>query len=176
MQLLKFRFKKNKSTKKNKVISRSEWIQFILDSPEHQWINENRYIQANFLDFFEALPKATLVKMVKNTPTIFVPSSGRYSCAIDSNSINVILVFPELMALLKSTAISNFKAILAHELGHVMLNHGKRKIKSLDAQIEADLFAAKLGFVDDLENFLLDMPESIEKRVRLSYLTSFYFS
>ena len=77
---------------------------------------------------------------------------------------------------MRSTAISGFKGILAHELGHIMLSHGSRKLPVLDAQVEADKFACELGYLDDIENFLLEQPESIEKRVRLSFVTSLYFS
>lgn len=174
MQL--FRLFKNKKNIKKVKTSKSDWIKYLLEMPEHHWLNQDRYIKINILDFLEDLPTDTIKKMIKDTPTIFVPSSGKYGCAVNSQHFNVILIFPELMTLLKSTAKSYFKAILAHELGHVILKHSKRELTMLDAQVEADLFAAKLGYIDELENFLLELPESIEKRVRLSYLTSFYFS
>jgi hypothetical protein len=160
----------------NKKVDKSDWINYLLAIPEHAWLHQDRYVKNHFIDFLEDLPVKTLKKMIKDVPVIFVPSSGKYSCAINCQHYSVIMIFPELMNLLQSTAKSYYKAIMAHELGHVILQHGKNNIKVLEAQIEADRFAAKLGYINELENFLLEMPESIEKRVRLSYLTSFYFA
>jgi endo-1,4-beta-D-glucanase Y len=167
-----FKFKKNKTKK----ASKEEWIQYLLQLQEHKWLDQDRYVRLNLLDFLEDLPQNVITKMCTTHPTVLVPATGRFSCAVNSHKYNVILIFPELMDLLKSTAITHYKAILAHELGHILLSHGKREVNTLEAQVEADMFACKLGFVEDLENFLLEQPESVEKRVRLSYITSYYFS
>jgi predicted Zn-dependent protease len=62
--------------------------------------------------------------------------------------------------------------MIAHELGHIMYEHGKKSIDTLTAQVEADRFAISLGYGEELEQFLLAQPESIEMRTRLAYLTS----
>ena len=64
---------------------------------------------------------------------------------------------------------------LAHELGHIFYGHSNRKIDILEAQVEADKFAIELGFENEIESFLQGLPESLEKRVRLSYVTSYIF-
>lgn len=159
---------------KNK--SKSELIAEFLDLPEHKWLLDDKFIHANFYDFLTTLPKNLLQKLIKVNGVRYFPSTGKYGCAINSSGFNVVLVFPEIINLLKSTAKSNFKGILAHELGHIILGHGHRSLTQLEAQVEADRFACELGFLDDIEEFLMDCPESIEKRVRLSYLTSYIYN
>ena len=165
---------KSTKTKNSKQYSRESLISFFYSYPEHSWIIENKYIKANFDDFFELIPSSMLGDIVLKYGIIFAPISARFSCAI--SSANVILVFPELNDLLASTAISNYKAILAHELGHILQDHGSKALSVIEAQVEADALVIKLGFSEDLESFLLDQPESIEKRIRLSYLTSRYYN
>lgn len=165
----------NKYFKKTNIkkFTKSVFIADFYGKPEHQWILKERYIKANFDDFIDSLPLNVMEKLVKKNHTIFVPSNGKYGCAISDNQQNIIIIFPELFRLLQSTAAGEAFAILAHELGHVINGHSKRNIDTMEAQIEADTFAAEIGYADDLENFLLSMPESTEKRLRLSYLTTY---
>lgn len=165
---------RQKTPAKKKQYNREMLLNSFFYKTEHSWINENKYIKASFEDFFEYVPVATIDRIVNDYQIIFVPILAKYGCAI--SSANVILVFPELHELLASTAISNFKAIIAHEIGHILMDHGAKSLSVMEAQIEADNFAISLGFGEDLESFLLDQPESIEKRLRLSYLTSRYYS
>lgn len=156
------------------ILGKQMLVDLFFSKREHQWIVENKYIKANFEEFFDYIPQSLMDTMVRKYDVTFATIDGKYSCAV--SSANVILVFPELYDLLASTALSNYKAILAHELGHIIHNHGQRQLSILDAQVEADDLAIRLGFCQDLENFLLDQPESIEKRIRLSYLTSKYYN
>jgi hypothetical protein len=149
--------------------------QFFKDQ-NHQWIADDRWVKAHFESLFDLLPEWAVTTW-HNTGTIhFMKSSGRYSSALHNNRQHTILVYPELFKLLQSPAIESSLAIIAHELGHILLNHAERKIDALEAQIEADDFAAQLGLHNQIESLLLAEPESMEKRVRLSYLTTTYFS
>jgi hypothetical protein len=143
---------------------------------QHQWIVEDRYIKANFEEFFSIVPLRTLNKLYGNSDIWFIPSSGRFSCAIEPVGCSVVMIFPEFIQMLRSFSSINAKAILAHELGHIFNNHSHRSIDALEAQVEADKFAVELGLSNEIEAFLQSMPESMEKRVRLSYLTSLHFT
>ncbi len=145
------------------------------NNPQHQWIVEDKYIKANFEEFFSLIPLKMLRDLWKDSDIWFISSSGKYSCAIEPIGCSVIMIFPELKKIMRSFNPDGTKAILAHELGHIYYNHSNRRIDVLEAQVEADKFAINLGFIEELESFLHDQSESLEKRVRLSYLTSQYF-
>jgi hypothetical protein len=141
--------------------------------PFHQWINQNRYTKATFQEFFDLLPMHAIEFLLNTSPIYFLHSSGKYSCALSNTRAHAIIVFPELSSLLRSTMMDHSLAILLHELGHIIFEHADKDIDPTKAQVEADLFAAKLGFAEQIEEFLLDQPESLEKRTRLSYLTKY---
>lgn len=141
--------------------------------PFHEWINNNRYTKATFDELFDLLPVKTRSFLVDSAPIYFLASSGKYSCALSNSKAHAIIVFPELMSLLKSTMMDHSLAIILHELGHIVADHSNKEIEIVKAQVEADRFAAELGFAKQIEEFLLDQPESVEKRVRLSFLTKY---
>ncbi len=151
---------------------RQHFLDEFFDSGHHQWINDNRYIKATFEDFFDMLPQKVIRYFASDKSLLFLVSSGKYSCALTTFNAHIIVVFPELMQLLRSPANHYAMSILAHEMGHLLYEHGKQNIDPLQAQIEADRFACDLGFGHHLESFLEDQPESMEKRVRITYLTS----
>lgn len=107
---------------------------------------------------------------------ILYPSSGRFACSVQGSHKSIIIVFPELKSLLDAPFDGWAKAVLAHEFGHLFHGHGSRFVDPLEAQIEADRFAIEMGYMDKLAEFLEEQPESIEKRTRLAYLTSQYFT
>lgn len=148
----------------------------LFNNPHHEWVLQDRYIKANFEEFFSLVPIKVLNKLYGASDIWFIPSSGRLSCAIQPVGCSVIMIFPEFLQMLRSFSSINAKAILAHELGHIFYNHSHRSIDVLEAQVEADKFAIELGFGHELESFLNTLPEGTEKRIRLSYLTSSYFN
>ena len=141
--------------------------------PEHHWILESRYIKANFEDLFDKLPAKMLLKLMKEKDIIFVPSNGYFSCALNSYNKSIVMIFPELMSLLKSTATNHALAVLLHEIGHIILEHTEKNTEPLNAQVEADMFACELGLGEELESFLHEQDETEEKRVRIAYVTSY---
>jgi len=155
--------------------NRSQFCDFFFNQPEHRWMKENRYIMAHFQDFFEYIPMKVINTLFSEKEIIFVPSNGKYSCSVGS-STEVIIVFPELMSLLKAPFDGYAKAIIAHELGHVFCNHSRKVVDPMEAQVEADQFVVTHGFVHQLADFLEEQPESLEKRLRLAYCTSHIFS
>jgi len=158
-----------------KEITKDEIIQFVLGQEEHRWINENQYVHAHFSDFLERLPKEILKKVFIEKFTLFVRSNGKYACAVTSMQQNIIIIFPELYTLLTKTYDGWAKAVLAHEVGHIHLEHTEHNEDPMEAQVDADTFACDMGYLDELESFLHEQIESVEKRVRLSFITNYYF-
>ncbi len=144
-------------------------------NPEHSWIANDRYIKSNFEEFFSLVPLNILRELYGQGDIWFIPSSGKFSCAIQPIRCSIVMVFPEFHKMLRSFSPDDACAVLAHELGHIFYKHSDRKLDVLEAQVEADKFAIDLGFGRELESFLNTMPEGLEKRVRLSYLTSRHF-
>ncbi len=156
--------------------SKPEIIKFILEQEEHKWIHADAYVLANMQDFLERMPRRVLHKVFCEKMTIFVRANGRFACTVSSLQQNVIIVFPELYTLLTKTYDGWAKAVLAHEVGHIYLEHSKMPADPMEAQVDADTFACEMGYLEELESFLHEQGESVEKRVRLSFVSSYYFS
>lgn len=132
----------------------------------------HRYVPIHFIDFFETVPLKVINKLFSERDIYFVPSNGKYSCSVSSHNEEVIIVFPELKQLLSAPFDGYAKAILAHELGHIFCAHSRMAIDPMEAQVQADAFCIELGYGDQLAEFLEEQSETVEKRVRLSYVTS----
>lgn len=156
-------------------LDKKELVNYIFALEEHQWMHEDQYLKANLTDFFERLPAKVLQKVFKQDHTILVRANGRYACSVQTHHQAVILVFPEIYNQLKRLHDGHCKAILAHEIGHIYLDHHKENDDVMESQVDADAFACDMGYLEELETFLHDLPESVEKRVRLSFITTYYF-
>lgn len=159
-----------------KSMKKQELIDYIFLQESHQWISLNPYLKANFTDFLERLPVRVLKKVFFDESTIFVRSTGRFACSVSSLQQNVIIIFPEVYTLLTKTFDGWAKAVLAHEVGHLYLDHSELSDDPMEAQVDADNFACEMGYLEGIESFLHEQVESVEKRVRLSFVTSYYFS
>lgn len=163
-------FKKHKSldpkTKKENFLK-----SFISDS-NHRWIAEDRMVHRGVKMLIESLQDKHIDFFTKH-PTYLIPCQAHLSCAIGrTQNHHLVLVFPELLQILRSASSVHGVAILAHELGHIYYQHTENKIDTLQAQIEADDFAFQLGFGEELQEILLDHVNSVDCRVRISRLTS----
>tara|TARA_B100001971_G_scaffold215182_1_gene259234 strand:- start:179727 stop:180236 length:510 start_codon:yes stop_codon:yes gene_type:complete len=156
--------------------SRDQFLDWFFAQSQHQWMQSSRYIKIHFMDFFETVPLKTINKLFTERDIYFVPSNGKYSCSVSSKHEEVIIVFPELLKLLSAPFDGYAKAILSHELGHIFCEHSSKHIDPMQAQVEADAFCIELGYGEQLAEFLEEQFESVEKRVRLSYVTSSLFS
>lgn len=165
-------FKKAKLQKNGLEEQREEFKKNFLKDSNHQWISEDRVTKRSI----EILLGSMTIKQIhffNKHPTFMIPCQAHLSCAIGrTQNHHLILVFPELVQLLKSASAFHGIAILAHELGHIFHQHTEQKIDTLTAQIEADQFAFDLGFGEELQEVLLDHVHSIDCRVRISRLTS----
>lgn len=163
-----------KSTNKNKSTEnlKKDFKKKFLEDKNHYWINEDRIIKRSIEILLDSLSEKH-IHFLKKHPTFFIPCQAHLSCAIGSTqNHHLILVFPELIQLLRSASAFHAIAILAHELGHIYHQHTELKIDTLTAQIEADQFAYDLGFGEELQDVLLDHVHSVDCRVRISKLTS----
>ena len=151
----------------NKSHIRKNFTAYFFSIPEHQWILETCN-KAHFDKLFSHLPSTVLEAMMTKHPVVFVPSykmnESRNPGAVLSNTI---IVFPEFQRLLKSEKKSAV-AYLAHELAFILLELEGLREDPLMAEIEADKFVCDLGLTFELEELLLMLDETIEKRLRLT--------
>lgn len=151
---------------------KERFLKAMLQDSNHRWINEDKLIRRGIAILIDAMEEKHLDFFSKH-PTYLIPCQAHLSCAIGrTQNHHLILVFPELMQILRSASSMHGVAILAHELGHIYYQHTEKKIETLQAQIEADDFAFQLGFGEELQEILLDHATSVDCRVRISKLTS----
>jgi hypothetical protein len=151
---------------------KKRFLESFLNDPNHSWMNEDRLVKRAIGILVDALKENHIDFFFKH-PTFLIPCQAHLSCAIGSTkNHHLILIFPELIQILRSARIHHGVAILAHELGHIYYQHTEQKIDTLKAQIEADDFAFQIGFGEELQEILLDHASSVDCRVRISKLTS----
>jgi hypothetical protein len=151
-------------------------ISHYLNQPEHLWISEDKYVKSSIEEFLMYVPDRIKIEFFQNKKVIFAKSNAMYSCTFENKNQAVIIIFPDLLKILKSFDSRIGQAILAHELGHIVCNHSKANINVMEAQVEADRFACQIGYLKEIEEFLIKLPESYEKRIRLTYITQFAFT
>lgn len=158
----------------NKTQIRKNFISYFYSLPEHQWILEETN-RSHFDKLFSHLPANLLEKLMTKYPVVFTPSQKMNEGSVSVNMLkNTIVVFPEFQNLLSSDKNSAV-AYLAHELAFILLELEGFKGDEILAEIEADKFVSDLGLTFELEELLLMLDETIEKRVRLTYLTINHF-
>lgn len=147
-------------------------IDKLLNDPNHDWIKNDKIMSRSFIELWAQLKLHHIEFFLKNE-VFFIKCNALLSCAIGkTGNHQLILVFPDLIKILRSASPDHGLAILAHELGHIYYQHTEFKIETLKAQIEADDFAFELGFGEELQDILLDHNDSIDCKVRVSKLTS----
>lgn len=166
-----FTFFKN-TAKKDSKTTKKDFIAHFLADKNHSWILANKNTKRCIEILLNSLTDKQMQFFTEH-PTYLIPCQAHLSCAIGkTGNHHLILVFPELIQLLKSASAFHGIAILAHELGHIFHQHTENKIDTLTAQIEADQFAFELGFGEELQEVLLDHVHSVDCRVRISRLTA----
>ncbi len=158
----------------NKSHIRKNFSTYFYSAPEHQWIVETCN-KAHFDKLFSHLPSGVLEAMMTKYPVVFIPSyklkEGRQPGAVLNNTV---VVFPEFQRLLASDNKSAV-AYLAHEIAFILLELEGLREDPLMAEVEADKFVCDLGLTFELEELLLMLDETIEKRLRLTYVTINHF-
>jgi hypothetical protein len=167
-----FEFLKKSAAKNTSKTTKKEFKKSFFSDANHQWISEDKNTRRSVEILLDSLSEKHIQFFLKH-PTYLIPCQAHLSCAIGkTGNHHLILVFPELVQLLKSASAFHGIAILAHELGHIYHQHTEMKTETLQAQIEADQFALQLGFGEELQEVLLDHVHSIDCRVRISRLTA----
>lgn len=165
-------FKKNPSKKSLSFIDKKVLLaRHFINDDNHAWIKSNPHIKKAIILLIDEMKEAHVDYFLEHK-TFLITCHAHLSCAIGrTKNHHLILVFPELMTLLKSSNFLHGLAILAHELGHIYYQHTEKKIDSLIAQIEADSFAWDLGFGEELKDVLLEHVHiNADCRVRISKL------
>lgn len=158
----------------SKAQIRKNFLTYFYSLPEHQWIVESCN-KDHFDKLFAHLPAGVLEVLMTKHPVVFIQNQNMQTVHRPGVMLaNTIVVFPEFQALLKSNKKSAV-AYLAHELAFVLLELEGLQGDTMMAEIEADKFVSDLGFTFELEELLLMLDESIEKRLRLTYLTINHF-
>ena len=155
----------------DKTLARKNFTEFFFAQAEHAWISDSP-AREHFEKLFQILPAGVLQVMTTKYPMVFVQSS---SFVNKPSRLNTIVVFPEFQKLLQSPKRSAV-AYLAHEIAFVLFELEEPAGPTLMAEIEADKFVCDLGLTFELEEFLLMLDETVEKRLRMTYLTSHHFN
>lgn len=160
----------------NKSQVRKNFSAYFFSLPEHQWIQEEG-VQAHFENLFARVPSKLLATMMEKYPVVFIKSESMREHYAKPGMVqtNAIVVFPEFQKLLKTNKGSAV-AWLAHELAFVIYELETQQVEPLMAEVEADKFVCDLGLTFELEELLLMLDETIEKRLRLTYLTIHHFA
>lgn len=141
----------------------------IFSNPHHAWIQDCTFTKRNLSILFSSFSPMVRRKLLQKN-IVLAPCNDVMSAAISfTDKGNVILLFPELLRTLRSADPSDAFAVLAHEIGHIYLEHSDRKIPTMQAQHEADAFACEQGFHTELEN-LLGRSSTSESTERLYFV------
>ncbi len=142
------------------------------ENGQHQWILSDKTLLRHFAEFYSRLPQRAVLKMAKDKPTCFLKANGQFACTLSSiEKTHTVIMFPQLIKILKSASPERGLAILAHEFGHIIEDHFKKEISAIASQIEADKMAFNMGFGDELLDFLLDQNRTSEIKIRVYKLT-----
>ncbi len=154
---------------------RKNFSHYFFSLPEHQWIKEAG-VSRHFENLFARVPAKLLETLMQKYPVVFVKSEDLREARNPGAAIsNTIVVFPEFQKLLK-TDKGSAVAWLAHELAFVIYELETEHVEPLMAEVEADKFVCDLGLTFELEELLLMLDETVEKRLRLTYLTINHFT
>ncbi len=144
-----------------------------LSAPEHHWIAGDKALLERVAGFLCRLPASDLAVILRERRLLLLFCNPKMSCAFHQfQGREIVLIFPDLYKLLLSSEYLQDYAILAHELGHIFHGHSRHAVDPLRAQIEADRYAAHLGFGKELFAVLRLENPSAEIRERLKFLKS----
>ena len=138
-------------------------------------MESERSLKAHLIEFFELFSEDQIHQLFVKKKTTFARVNGLYSSVVAGGD-PVILIYPDLLKSLRSAYNREALAILAHEVGHIHNGHFERKVGTIEAQVEADLFACELGLSLELSHFLDRLSNTWEIKIRQSYITSYYYS
>ena len=154
--------------------TRNEIMAQFYRKPEHEWIRGDGRISKIFDMLITSLPTEYLNELFVKNETLFILQRERLSTVLCfSPKTRIILVFENLIDLIKTVNATQAVAVLAYELGHLVFKHDKRRPDNLQAQLEADMFAIRLGFVQDLLDFLSDQMKTHDLIMRIGQVQNY---
>ena len=163
---------KNKKLKQSKKDLQELFLSRIISYPKNIDVFKNKYVYRSLEEIIMRMSIKQIEYFLSKPPIVFISISGIYSCAIDNNQNEyLVLLFPDLIKKLSCADNSEGLAILAHELGHFFHEHSRKSISPLKAQVEADDFAFELGLGRELSE-ILSRFDDLNSKTRLSYLTA----
>jgi len=172
MNLIQKYFRKDRS---DKARIRENFSFYFYSLPEHKWIIEQN-LKPHFDKLFQHLPAGLIDAMMTQFPVTFVPSESMKGIRKPGQVLtNTVVIFPEFQKLLRTPKRAAV-AYLAHELAFLLYEIEGAKTDPLMAEVGADKFVCDIGLADELEDLLLMLDETIEKRLRLTYLTINHFT
>jgi predicted Zn-dependent protease len=142
----------------------------LMSSPHHQWIVNDQHLNRSFQTLLEHLPPESY-RFFMQKDILFLRVGGELAGAFRGGQENgYVLVFDDLIKMLKSAAWYLGIAVLAHELGHLYYNHSNKSIDTQQAQLEADDFARQCGLARELIQVLSDYSEQENAYERIERL------
>lgn len=168
--------RKAKSSLKNLSLKerREIYKDMFFETPMHHWIASDPSLIKVFGHLIDSFDKRTMTFLETSKQVVFLHTPGTMGSALSSlEKYHVIIIYPDLVGLLKSASMTHGMSVLAHELGHIIGKHSYRNMTPLEAQIEADQYACELGYGHELQDTLLEQSESIDTRVRVSFITTY---
>ncbi|GEM_PF-5648118 len=143
--------------------------QQFLKNREHRWFYDSPAVLETFSQLYSTTKDYKKIKSILEK-IVFVQSNGQYACAVKSD-VNIIIIFPELIFIMKNGQKEQAVAVLLHEIGHIALEHQKKGTPNQQAQVEADFFAAELGYGKYLFEFLKNQRRNPQIETRLTALS-----
>lgn len=164
-------FRKRKENSNNPLDElRTEFKVQFFSSPHHRWILKDKSLYRAFEGLIDSFSE-DIIQFHKRERILFLVSNGEMACALSQlQGHHVILVFKDLVKILRSGSSDRGLAVLAHEIGHVYYRHSERQVSIIQSQSEADRFAFDLGFGHALLDFLLEYSGNEETEVRARLL------
>jgi hypothetical protein len=146
--------------------SKDQFIKHFFKNEINAWILKVPNVGNAIRILLNTLDKET-IRTLSGKEIGFVTCQGLWASTINpQKNLFLILVFPNLLELFDSPKFLLGVAVLAHEIGHIFCDHSKRKLSPMEEQFEADSFAARIGFKNELIDFLSMYPNSTECKIR----------
>jgi hypothetical protein len=146
----------------NKALFKKSFFEHELNA----WILRTSNLLPSLHILFDSMDDE-VIPFFKGKELAMVTCQGLWAATVHpQKNLFLIIVFPNLLDLINSPKYRLGLAVLAHEMGHIFMEHSKQDLDPMEEQFEADLFAAKLGFGKELINFLSMYPDSTECKNR----------
>ena len=152
---------------------KDQFFRKIVTHRSHKWIRDDRSFSRAFHILTNSFNEKAQRIIRGREDILFYPCEGTLGAAFSGDSRDhVVILYPDLLKILRSGIFMVGISIVAHEVGHIALNHSGRSIDRLRAQLEADYFSFLLGFGAELQYFLMECRQTPDLKVRVNHLTS----